>query len=77
MALGVTTILLALGVGIGVTLTTNPASQAAIVVISGLILAGLTSVLRRTGEIWHFTAPYPDHRGQDESLETSPDAHRV
>ncbi len=50
----------ALGVGVGVTSTTNPTFQAAIVAIAGLLVWGLVSFLSRTGEIWRFTAPYPE-----------------
>ena len=67
MVLGVTTILLALGVGIGVTWTTNRVSQAVMVVIGALLVVGLVNVLSRSGEIWHFTAPYPDARVDDEN----------
>ncbi len=54
-------ILTALGVGVGVTSTTNPTSQAAMVAIGGLLVGGLVKVLSRAGEIWRFTAPYPEH----------------
>ena len=65
MAVMAAMIVTALGVGVGVTSTTNPASQAAMVAIGGLLVVGLVKVLSRAGEIWRFTAPYNEDLGAD------------
>jgi hypothetical protein len=58
MAVMAAMIVTALGVGVGVTSTTNPTAQAAMVGIGGLLVWGLVTFLSRAGEVWRFTAPY-------------------
>ena len=53
-------ILTALAVGVGVTSTTNPTAQVAMVLIGGLLVWAIVRVLGRAGEIWRFTAPYSE-----------------
>ncbi len=63
MAVMAAMIVTALGVGVGVTSTTNPTFQAAMVGIGGLLVGGLVTFLSRAGEIWRFTAPYNEDLG--------------
>ena len=55
---GMILIVLTVGIGVGL-MPANPAAQATLFITGGAALWVLVRCLRRTGDIWKFTAPYP------------------